>query len=97
MTPPMPRKSSKKAKSQGVTLNIVLEHMHHMQGVMEQRFDRVEEEVVQVRQDVGGLKSDMREVKQDLAVIKVGIENIDQRLEDVETVRLPKLEAKVFQ
>jgi len=100
----MPKKSSKKAKSQGVTLQIVREHVQHTHGTMlqkfseiDRRFDGVDKRFDGVDKRLDRLEGDMSEVKHELRFIKAGIENIDQRLEDVEINRLPKLEAKVLQ
>lgn len=90
------------ASHDDITPRMLLEHMQNMQRVLMDEFGNLKEDVhtlksdvKTIKEDVKTLKNDMQEVKLDIRMIKTGIENMDQRLDDVEVVQLPKIKKAV--
>ncbi len=97
------------ANNDDITLLTILQHMQAMEqrltarvdGVdvkvdrLETKVDRLETKVDRLETRVNGLETKLVrvEAKVDLALVQIG--NIDERLDDVEVVQLPKVKKAV--
>ncbi len=83
------------ANDQDITPAILLQHMQKMHGEVLIRLDRVEQDLVIVKTDLGVVREDVRFLKGKANVLATGLENIDARLDAIELEFLPKRVAKL--
>jgi tetrahydromethanopterin S-methyltransferase subunit G len=75
-----------------ITPKILLDHIQAMRQEFAGRFDVIEGKLNKMNGRLGKLEEDMEDLKTDMTFVKAGIQNIDQRLDEIEMKRLPALE-----
>lgn len=83
-------------KDDDITWAIVLQHMQGMEQRLSERIDGTRTEL---KGDINSLRTELKgdlnriERKVDIALVQIG--NLDQRLDDIEVVQVPKLKKAV--
>ena len=87
-------------KKSGITLRTILDHMQSGFGALREEIKNINHVLMKLTKRMDVLERNTKEgfaqVDRRLSRLEVGIENIDQRLDDIEMERLPKIEAKVL-
>ncbi len=87
----------KRSKAKAITLRTVLQHLQHVKNVLTNEIRDIRIELSKGIQDVHmELKAlDKREDNRH-RMIMTALQNIDERLDDIEIKRLPRLEEKIL-
>lgn len=86
----------KKAKGRAITLRDILHHIQAMKGEVLRKIDGLEKRMGGLENRMGGLEQRVERVEKKVNLISVQIQNIDERLDDLEVQRLPVLEERVL-